>query len=123
MRDLAEGWDGVERRRSGAEPRKGGGHSSLPVSVPTRRERRKRHHLHQLCNRHGKSGHPCRGRAERVLRGTRHAQHSAPSLLDPLDGGRLSPACLRGSFCPSLHFRGERPAALRSWVSAHQGLT
>lgn len=51
MRDLAEGWDSVERRRSEAEPRKGGGHSSHSVLIPTKRQRRKGHHLHQLCNK------------------------------------------------------------------------
>ena len=50
MRHLAEGWGSVERRRNEAEPRKGSGHSSHPVLVPTRRKRRKTHRLHQLCN-------------------------------------------------------------------------
>ena len=50
MRDLAEGWDSVERRRNEAEPRKGSGHSSHPVLVATRRQRRRTHHLHQLCD-------------------------------------------------------------------------
>ena len=50
MRDLAEGLDSVERRCNEAESRKGSGHSSHPVLVPTPRKRRRTHHLHQLCD-------------------------------------------------------------------------